>query len=601
MQAFSAVVEDLDNEEILDNMNGYMHGPMDGFIKKYFGNFPYVHRDGILEIQTSDSGTSRCRVPSAAPLPDDFLRWFAEYVSSELDGARGSWHISGGNTATEHKDVEDGARLLLSIPPSPIPIVEAKWDHVQVVSQFYHRRHVCYRDGLLQLCRSAFQVFAAQPTRLFLHGFYIRGSLIELWAFDRSGLYCSEVFHVQKDFIQFLSVILSYQRMTDGELGKSDIIQTDEGGNYITLDSNGVTVPSLRKLYLDNPPIASRGGLVGNGTACYRTRKRGSSRWDYVVKFKWRWARKRPEDELLRRAKEKCVWGAISLDYYKELESTADLRSRLRWGTSKKFSETPFPPERHDSIEKQDAEDDVDGLARYTEDEGVSFMNRILTCVVTSPVGRPLHTFQSPSELLRVFHDAIKCHRSLYLDAGILHQDVSAGNLIILDDEDDTKPKGILIDLDSAIELADREETGSNIVGTRLFLAIGVMNTEHHTYRHDLESFLYLFLWTIITNRSERLPETSRLRRWSDGDWNELAMHKSLDMEQDGFERILEEFPLDFSPLKPLARDLRRILFPLRDGVLWTGTDDSPEATVGLYDEIMQAFEEAIGSLRWCQ
>lgn len=120
------------------------------------------------------------------------------------------------------------------------------------------------RDGLLRLCRSAHQVFASQPTRLFLHGFYIRGSLIELWVFDRSGLYCSDLFDIRKDFIQFLSIVLSYQRMTDQNLGRINIIEKDKGGSYIVLDS--VVMPSLGKLYLESQPIASREKLVGTGT-----------------------------------------------------------------------------------------------------------------------------------------------------------------------------------------------------------------------------------------------------------------------------------------------------------------------------------------------
>lgn len=47
------------------------------------------------------------------------------------------------------------------------------------------------------------------------------------------------------------------------------------------------------------------------------------------MKFKWRWARERPEEELLRLAKKKRAWGSVSLDYYKEIETTADLRSGL--------------------------------------------------------------------------------------------------------------------------------------------------------------------------------------------------------------------------------------------------------------------------------
>ncbi|KAM5361949.1 hypothetical protein ACJA88_014258 [Fusarium oxysporum] len=584
-----------DDQEILDNIDGRMHGPMSGFVKKYFSNFRYVRLDDLLEIQAAGRISSRCAVPSAAPSPDNFLPWFSNYVSRELDGARGSWHISNGNVASQHESVDDGARLLLTMPASLASNVQTRWDHVQVIGQFYHRGCVCYQDGLLRLCRSAHQVFASQPTRLFLHGFYIRGSLIELWVFDRSGLYCSDVFDVRKDFIQFLSIILSYQRMTDQDLGKINIVETNKVGRYIILDS--VAKPSLGKLYLESQPIASREGLVGTGTTCYRARMPDSNRWNYVLKFKWRWARERPEDELLKLAKKKCVWGAVSLDYYKEIESTANLRRGLRWGTHRKFARMHFH-ERHGGIEGQQLEVTCHaaGLVEHTETTDNFFQNRILACIVTSPVGRPLHTFQSLTELLQAIRDAIKCHRSLCYDAKILHQDISPGNMIILDDQDEGKPNGILIDLDSATEATEGLGAEPGITGTRPFMAIGVLKGECHTYRHDLESFLYVFLWTVITNHTENPPETSKLRQWSNGDWNELAVRKALDMNQDNFRHILEEFTPEFHSLKPLAESLRQILFPLRDGVIWTGTDGSPEAVSKLYDGITRAFEEAIAS-----
>ncbi|KAI1205533.1 FunK1 protein kinase [Annulohypoxylon truncatum] len=582
-----------DDQDILDNIDGRMHGPMSGFIKKHFGSLQYAHEDAFLEIQVAGRVGGRYAVPSTAPSPDDFLQWFSNYVSRELDGARGSWHISGDNVAPEYESDDDGARLLLTMPTLPASGVQTGWDHVQVIGQFYRRGGVSYQDGLLRLCRSAHQVFASQPTRLFLHGFYIRGSLIELWVFDRSGLYCSDLFDMQKDFIQFLSIILSYQRMTDQELGKINIIETDEGSSYVVL--NNKVMPSLGKLYLENRPIASREGLVGTGTTCYRARVLNSDRWNYVLKFKWRWARDRPEDELLKLARKKCVWGAVSLDYYEEVESTANLRRGLRWGTHRKFARVQSR-ERNRSIEEQRQEGtcNTDGLVAYTEETDNFFQNRILACIVTSPVGRPLHTFQSLLELLQVFRDAIKCHRSLYYDGKILHQDVSPGNMIILDDQDEGKPQGILIDLDSAIELAEGLETDLGVTGTRPFMAIGVLKSECHTYRHDLESFLYVFLWIIITNRTESPPETSKLRQWSNGDWDEIAVRKSHDMDQNGFQAILGEFTPEFHSLKPLAECLRQILFPLRAGVIWTGTDSSPEATDKLYDEMIRVFEEGI-------
>ncbi|KEZ41236.1 Uncharacterized protein SAPIO_CDS7324 [Scedosporium apiospermum] len=583
------------DQEILDNIDGRMHGPMGGFIKRYFTNFQYVHQDAALEIHAAGKVVGRCVVPTAAPSPGNFLQWFSSYVSRELGGARGSWHISGDRGAPKHGGPDNGARLLLTVPASPPSNVQMRWDDVQVIGQFYPRRHVHYQDGLLRLCRSAHEVFASQPTRLFLHGFYIRGPLIELWVFDRSGLYCSEVLDIEKDFIQFLSIILSYQRMTDQDLGKTNIIETDEGGSYLIPDT--AVIPSLGKLYLESQAITSREGLVGTGTVCYRARLPGSNRWDYVLKFKWRWARERPEDELLKLAKKKCVWGAVSVDYYKEVESTANLRRGMRWGTHRKFAkmDSPEKPGRVEEL-RQNGSGDAGGLADYTQETDSYFQNRILACIVTSPLGRPLHTFKSLLELLQVFRDAIKCHRSLYDDAKILHQDISSGNMIILDNEDERKPKGILIDLDSAIELDEGLETEHGIVGTRPFMAIGVLKGGCHTYRHDLESFLYVFLWTIITNHTEKLPEKSKLRQWSDGDWDELATRKSLDMDQSGFQGILEEFPPEFHPLKPLAESLRQILFPVRDGIIWTGTDDSLEAADRLYDGMIQMFEEAIAS-----
>ncbi|KAI5923465.1 FunK1 protein kinase [Camillea tinctor] len=584
------------DQDILNNIDGRMHGPMNGFIKKHFGNFQYVHQNAFLEIQAGGRVSGRCAIPPAAPSPDTFLQWFSNYVSRELDGARGSWLVSSDNRAPKHESDDDGARLLLTMPTSPASDVQARWDHVQVIGQFYHRGCVCYQDGLLRLCRAAHQVFASQPTRLFLHGFYIRGSLIELWVFDRSGLYCSDLFDVQKDFVQFLSIILSYQRMTDQDLGKTNIIKTDKGGSYIILDS--VVMPSLGKLYLESQPIASREDLVGTGTTCYRAKMPNSNRWNYVLKFKWRWARDRPEDELLKLAKMKCAWGAVSLDYYEEIESTANLRRGLRWGTQRKFARMQFR-QRKGSIEKerQEVTCNADGLIEYTEETDNFFQNRILACIVTSPVGRPLNTFQSLLELLEVFRDTIKCHRSLCYNAKILHQDISPGNMIILDGQDEGEPQGILIDLDSAVELAEGSGTELDITGTRPFMAIGVLKSEYHTYRHDLESFFYVFLWTIITNHAEDPPETSRLRQWSNGDWDELAVRKSLDMDHNGFQTILGEFTPEFHSVKPLAESLRQILFPLRDGVIWTGTDSSPEAVDKLYDGMICAFEEAISSV----
>jgi hypothetical protein len=253
------------------------------------------------------------------------------------------------------------------MPASTVSDVQTIWNDVQVIGQFNRRGSVSYQDGLLRLCRSSYEVSTSQPMRLFLHGYYVRGSLIEHWVFDRSGLYCSDVFDIQKDFVQFLTVIRSYQRMRDQELGNLDIIEMDEDGVYITLD--GVEMPALGKLYLETQPIASRERLIGTGTTCYRARMPDSDRWDYVLKFKWRWARDRPEDELLKLASEKCVWGALSLDYYKEIESTSNLRRSMRWGKHRKFAGV----DRSNEEQRQEATFNADGLVTIQKKLATSF------------------------------------------------------------------------------------------------------------------------------------------------------------------------------------------------------------------------------------
>lgn len=590
------MTDDLDDQDILDNIDGRMHGPMRGFIDKFFGDFQFIHHDAFLEIAAAGRACGRCAIPSAAPSTDNFLQWLTNYTSRERDGARGSWHVYGGDgVASEHKsrDDEDGARLVLIMDPnSPDSDTKPRWENVQVIGQFQRHDGMSYQDGLLRLCRSAHHVFASQPTRLFLHGFYIRDSLVELWVFDRSGLYCSDLLDIHRDFIQVLFILLTYQRMTDQDFGNGNIFEVDSVGRYIVTDS--LSIPPSGKLYIESQPIASRSDLVGTGTSCYRARLPDSQDWKYVVKFKWRWARERPEEELLKMAANKGVWGATSLDHYQELEATANLRRGLRWVTHRKFTRLHGRGEQASSTTS-------DGFLEHTEETDDFFQNRILACMITSPVGRPLYTFQSCLELLQVFRDAIKCHRSLYRDGGILHQDVSHGNVIILDGQEQGKPRGILIDLDSAINLDDEveeTETGS-ITGTRPFMAIGVLKRERHTYRHDLESFLYVLLWIIITNHTESLPETSKLRNWSRGEYDELAVLKSRDMEEEEFQTILDEFPPEMHSLKTVGDRLRQVLFPLRNGVMWTGTDGSPEAVDQLYEVTIRAFEDAIVFEGW--
>jgi hypothetical protein len=381
---------------------------------------------------------------------------------------------------------------------------------------------------------------------------YIRGSLIELWVFDRSGIYCCDVFNIQNEFARFLSLVLSYRLMTDKDLGRSDIVESDEAGSFITLEDAAAT--SLGKVYLEDQPIALSWEFVGEGTTCYRTKILDSDRWDYVVKSKWRLASDRPEEKLLKLAKEKNIWGVVSLEYHKEVDSTANLRQGLQCEPYRRFLTGQHQTEESEEIGVQGQGPPYGAMriVEHTVETDRAFEDRIFTYVVNSPAGRPLRTFKTRLELLQVLRDAVKAHRSLFQDAKILHQDVSAQNIIITGAQGEGDPKGIMIDLDVAMNLADGPKTLGEVTGTRPFMAIGILRRRHRTYRHDLESFLYVFLWIVISNRAGNPPRTSKLRQWNKGNWDESAIQKTNDMDKDNFGSILAESTPEFHSLKPL-------------------------------------------------
>jgi hypothetical protein len=80
---------------------------------------------------------------------------------------------------------------------------------------------------------------------------------------------------------------------------------------------------------------------------------------------------------------------------------------------------------------------------------------------------------------------------------GFANPSISENNIIVTDAEEGN-PRGMLIDLDFAKELDSVPSGARHRTGTMEFMAIEVLEGRAHTYRHDLESFFYVFLWVII-------------------------------------------------------------------------------------------------------
>jgi serine/threonine protein kinase len=167
----------------------------------------------------------------------------------------------------------------------------------------------------------------------------------------------------------------------------------------------------------------------------------------------------------------------------------------------------------------------------------------------------------------RAFRGIALCHRrpqSLLEEGRILHRDISENNIIIAEATTEGDPKGMLIDVDLAKELDSVPSGASHRTGTMRFMAIELLQGKGHTYRHDLESFFYVFIWMCIhyghedvaaaeeTTRQSSQPNKRRvrptktiiLRGWYTGTYAAIANIKRGHMV--GFEDIIAQFAPEF-------------------------------------------------------
>ena len=488
-------------------------------------------------------------------------------------------------------------------------------------------------------------IFSAQPTRRFVHGFLLFGTQMQLWIFDRSGAYSSDTFDILQQPDRFIRAITGYALMTDEELGIDTFIKRD--GQQTSVAVADATTGEEVTLKLEALPFIIQRAIVSRGTFCYRTADQ-----QHVVKFSWRSDKRRSEADHLKRSR--GVKGIAKLVGSSDVTSIADLRSGLTFAKPRKLGNTLYEPSAdpsklsftsqstqeleslslngtkrkngsgdwssrkksrsnsqrsnlHQELQPQDfTELPQEDLTTLPHRE---YKNQILTCLAISPAGRPLKDFNSVGELLKAFRDAIKAHGSLLLNRKILHRDVSLNNIILTEPKQTGGLSGMLIDFDLAVTVGEdgkNERTEEQVMtGILEFIAIEILEGAlrkdtsgiEHTYRHDLESFFYVFLSVCIRYGWDggKAPTQNPLSTWYTGKLENISTIKRGHIETGGFDvHVLRKFSPTFECVKELARTLRDILF--LKGALYTGTPQQPAA---LYNPIIKAFEDAMESLEW--
>ena len=92
------------------------------------------------------------------------------------------------------------------------------WKDVRVIGELKQSKWTLNKS-LLQLARYMCDLFTAQPIGCFIYGFFLHGTIIGLWVFDRSGPYSSGEFDIYEEPKKFIRAIAGYAVMDDEELG----------------------------------------------------------------------------------------------------------------------------------------------------------------------------------------------------------------------------------------------------------------------------------------------------------------------------------------------------------------------------------------------
>lgn len=635
-------------------------GFMDAFFSPYQSKAAEILQ--LPEFVDQRSGARWTRCPRTAD-PGPFEQWYLRLANQVLAaaGLNRQYAASPSKALTGHNSTRKPDLILI---PAPSTAGAIDWSDVLVVGEMKKGLDKSLGMGtIVQLANYIRIMFATQHNRRFIHGFTFCGDLMQCWVFHRGGAMGGDEFSINGDPQLFLSVILGYAAMNYSELGFDPTLSFGHEGILVGKMHSKITV--ARPAFFCPGALASRGTTCWNaslvtdpsvryvlkdswrsvkhnseGEMLAKARDRGVVGIVKYIAHEDVMIDGQPDNLFANVMKGLQVGKAINMvtrqsifnSWGETSEETQSLKSRrkkssLPAGTqqSRKIGdEDPSTPptsvnkdHRADSlpvgrlsagkrqIHITAIEPPLTSSARKrvkSSSQDFQPFNRIHTRLLTAK-GRNITDFTSIRELLLAFYGAITGHLSLY-ENGILHRDVSINN-IMMTFPDQSRPDGLmgfLIDLDLAIETSDIHPSGApHRTGTMEFMAIGVLRGDVQTFRHDLESFFYVFLWVCIhypifpepeSKANDRVWKTD-LDLWGStfeiaartkwGDMGRAAIGSGL-----GLERILEKFEGWAIVLHGLARRIRDILFPI------VGETMGFSEGLGVYSEILKVLQEHV-------
>lgn len=481
------------------------------------------------------------------------------------------------------------------------------WSRVVVVGEL-KQRTIAMRDLnkslIVQLANYQRQVFAHQPGRRFAHGFTLVNDKMRCWVFTRSGGVVSPRLTLTdpNDLNIFCRVFYGYLHNSDLGLFGHD------NPSLATLDVGG-------KVYKLGESIINRPAIVSRGTACWTTANNG-----LVLKNAWRYSERTSEGDLLQQATEKNVKGIAVYVGHMDGECVQDIFKNVQIKEVIPFNKG-VKRTAQESSQSTTKRPKVSKSSQYpSRSLGVGSLgselvpipviagipNRVQTWLVTHR-GYPITDYDKNAlVLLRSMRDAIRGHRSLLTDGGILHRDISINNIMMTVDplsscKDTQAPRkdgfhGFLIDLDLAIYIDRRNNSGApERIGTYEFLSIDLLNgAADHCFYDDLQSFFFVMLWLVYDHEHGK-----ELQAWSASEKVAANQKKVQAGYQSDFNKVLEGFKqMDgLSEVQKLLTEFRALLWPQSVRLPEIEREDLERLKDNLYDGIDKAFKEGISKL----
>ncbi|KJA22611.1 hypothetical protein HYPSUDRAFT_125198, partial [Hypholoma sublateritium FD-334 SS-4] len=289
---------------------------------------------------------------------------------------------------------------------------------------------------------------------------------VRVYVFGRDGLHYSVGVDIHENPEVFVRFMLGALSLEADVVGFDPTIYYSDGKRHVrTVDSDGLEVVYTM---VHVRPVFYRRTIRGRGTTCWMVQNDEGD--IFIVKDGWKALNRVHESTFLEKAE-----NADGVGQMRGFQNRLALLSELRLINVNEMSAK---------------------MAKV-------FHDRELSRVILDYYGRSLEGFKSRGELLGAYHDALCGYQNLY-KAGILHRDISVNDVLIGKPGAPAPNRGVIIDLDMAIEL---ERTSSLYIvdfktGTRAFQSINILgsygrknNSTPHSYMDDLESFFYILCW----------------------------------------------------------------------------------------------------------